>query len=411
MAMPLSTSSPSPMIRRQRHRPPLLLAAASDGDGASELVSAAPPAKKPSSKRPYFVLAALVLLYVNNQWSRMLPSYLVSFDEAGRAGRTGRELMNVALGFSPAQYGLLVSYGFTLLYVACSFPAGIACDILPRKAVLLVAASGWSLATAASAAAQSYTQLLGARVFLGIFQSFSGPAAHTLISATFPPRRRATANAIYTSGIYLGGALASLSIPLSRALGWRGTGFLVAALVVPPMLLLTVALREPPRPAAPSPPPAAAAAASASSSTSSSTSSSLARVLKVKSVRWLLIGAGTRLFAGFAIGAWAAPYYRAAFPTMSSRYSLINALIVAGAGSLSTVAGGVAADAVTTKRDGTPAPHRAALLPMLGSLAAIPFWIGAVRSTSFNVAMASLLGAYLLAWHLLAQLGDERTHA
>ena len=372
-------------IQRRRHEP-LLCAAAGDAEKAKDGVG-----ERGRRSRPYLVLAALVLLYVNNQWARMLPSYLVSFDEAGRAGRSGRELMNVALGISPAQYGLLVSYGFTLLYVACSFPAGVACDVLPRKIVLLTAATGWSLATAASAAARNYAQLLSARVMLGITQAFSGPAAHTLISATFPPHRRATANAIYSSGIYLGGALASLSVVLSRTLGWRATGFLVAASVIPPALLLMVALRESRQSASPRD------VAALPTAQAESPWASIKSVLRVKSVRWLLLGTGTRLFAGFAIGAWSAPYYRSAFPSNAAQYSFINALIVAGAGSLSTVAGGVMADAATNSRSAEAKPHRAALLPIIGSLAAIPFWVAAVRSTSFNLAMAGLLAAYLFA--------------
>ena len=157
-------------------------------------------ASTPAARSPALVLTALVLLYVTNQWARMLPSFLVSFDAAGQAGKSGRELMNLALNFDATQYGLLVSYGFTLLYVACSFPAGMACDLYSRKAILLLAATGWSAATALSAVARNYAQLLGARVLLGITQAFSGPASHTLISATFPPRRRATVNAIYTGG-------------------------------------------------------------------------------------------------------------------------------------------------------------------------------------------------------------------
>ena len=329
----------------------------------------------------------------------MLPSFLVSFDAAGQAGRTGRELMNVALNFNAAQYGLLVSYGFTLLYVAFSFPAGIACDIYSRKNVLLLAAAGWSAATGLSAISQSYAQLLGARVLLGITQAFSGPAAHTLISSTFPPRRRATANAIYTSGIYLGGALASVSMVLSRAYGWRTTALIVAASVAPPTALLAFALREPPRTAAAS----ALSAAAASSKRPSSPIEGLRTVLKVRSVRWLLAGTTARLFAGFAIGAWAAPYYRSAFPSRARQYSVINALIVAGGGTFSAVCGGIVADSLTsasstsTSAASKPAPHRAALIPMLGSLAAIPFWICAVRTGSFGLAMGALLAAYLLA--------------
>ena len=352
-------------------------------------------ASTPAARSPALVLTALVLLYVTNQWARMLPSFLVSFDAAGQAGKSGRELMNLALNFDATQYGLLVSYGFTLLYVACSFPAGMACDLYSRKAILLLAATGWSAATALSAVARNYAQLLGARVLLGITQAFSGPASHTLISATFPPRRRATVNAIYTAGIYLGGALASSSMPLSKALGWRATALIVAASVAPPAALLAYALREPPRPASVN-----AAAQKAASPTGASPADKLVAVLRPRSVRWLLCGAAARLFSGFAIGAWAAPYFRSAFPSHAAQYALCNALIVAGGGTFSAVCGGVIADQLTSAPSASrkvAEPHRAALIPMLGSLLAIPFWLCAVRSTSFGVAMCGLLAAYLLA--------------
>lgn len=41
------------------------------------------------------------------------------------------------------------------------------------------------------------------------------PAAYTMISDLFPASVRGTANSIYSSGVYLGGALASLSLLLN----------------------------------------------------------------------------------------------------------------------------------------------------------------------------------------------------
>lgn len=41
------------------------------------------------------------------------------------------------------------------------------------------------------------------------------PAAYTMISDLFPVSIRGTANSIYSSGVYLGGALASLSLLLN----------------------------------------------------------------------------------------------------------------------------------------------------------------------------------------------------
>ena len=141
---------------------------------------------------------------------------------------------------------------------------------------------------------------------------------------------------------------------------------------------------------------AAAATAAAAATTAEdgrpSLRSNILTVLSVPSIRWLLVGAATRLFAGFAIGAWVAPYYRSAFASHSAAFSVINCMIVAGGGTVAVVCGGIASDRVTK---GGASPERAALIPMLGSLLAIPFFLGAVRCTHFGVAMACLLGAYL----------------
>ena len=101
----------------------------------------------------------------------------------------------------------------------------------------------------------------------------------------------------------------------------------------------------------------------------------------------------TRLFAGFAIGAWAAPYYRSAFPTRQSQFALVNALIVAGGGTTAAVSGGVIA-ALSAMEGGEA---NKGLLPLGGALIAISFWLLAVRTLNFHLAMGSLLLAYLAA--------------
>ena len=121
--------------------------AAREGDDAGKppraLLNVEGGSPQGTGRRPYVVLCACVLLYLNNQWARQLPSYLVNFNAldpatAGAGSSSAHELINVALGFDAKQYGLLVSYGFTVLYVLCSFPAGALCDVFSRKAILLV---------------------------------------------------------------------------------------------------------------------------------------------------------------------------------------------------------------------------------------------------------------------------------
>ena len=389
------------------------------------LLGAAPPPEEqsgqalpvavPRANRPKLVLAVLVALYMSNQWARMLPSYLVSFDpERVSAPGAAHELMNADLNFDQAQYGLLISYGFSLLYTVCALPAGAACDRFSRKKILLASAAGWGAATAASSFARSYSHVLAARGLLAVAQAFATPAAITLIAALFSSPAlshwRATATSLYSSGIYLGGALASLTVMLSRALGWRVASLIVGASCVPPALVLALVLQEPARPTAPAVPEASLSTASAALSapaipTAPAGKSPAAEVapaaeatgyravLAVPSVCLLLAASAARFFAGFAIGAWTAPFYRLYFPSHAASFSLLNAVVVSGAGSLSVISGGWLSDRAC--RMGTP--HRAALIPAVGSLLAIPFWLVAMQASNFYVSMASLFAAYVCA--------------
>lgn len=58
---------------------------------------------------------------------------------------------------------------------------------------------------------------------IGIFESVFNPCAYGIISDYFHPSSRTTANSIYNLGVYLGGALSSITIILITSLGWRHT--------------------------------------------------------------------------------------------------------------------------------------------------------------------------------------------
>jgi MFS family permease len=61
--------------------------------------------------------------------------------------------------------------------------------------------------TAASAFARGFGQLTAARIGVGVGEASASPAAFSLLSDYFPPARRATVLAIYSSGIYIGAGL------------------------------------------------------------------------------------------------------------------------------------------------------------------------------------------------------------
>ena len=188
-----------------------------------------------SSYRWLFALVLpLQLVYISNQWSRSSIYYLVNF----AADADAEKAMNVAIGFTEAQYGLLASLAFTALFAVASLAAGAAADKYDRKALTIIAAVGWAVATIGTAFSSTYTEVLSWRVLMGLFCAFSTPTAYTLIKQQVPKDRLSLATSIYGTGVAFGGALASLSILLDNQLGWQqaliiigGIGLLSAALV------------------------------------------------------------------------------------------------------------------------------------------------------------------------------------
>ncbi|KAL1530220.1 hypothetical protein AB1Y20_001135 [Prymnesium parvum] len=406
LARPTVAFGPIPTqlrLRTVRSQSLALVAQVSQLPPPPDLPSSSP---KPSlgeaeHRHPRLILAVLLALYITNQWARMLPSYLVSFDETRLAlPGAAHELMNADLKFNQAQYGLLVSYGFSLLYTICALPAGAACDLFSRKLILMGSAAGWGAATISSSFARSYNHVFVARIMLSVSQAFATPASISLISSVFPSGARATATSIYSSGIYVGAALASLSVVLSRRFGWRSTALIAGAASTLPAVLLAAVLRERGAQPAPDAPPAprtmrvaAVPSEVADKAKSAASPTRLLTVLSVPSVRLLLAAAAVRFFAGFAIGAWTPPFYRTYFGAQAASFAVLNALIVAGAGSLSVVSGGWFADRLVRRGKA----HRVALVPAVGSLLAIPFWVLAMQAPNFYLSMLGLCAAYLCA--------------
>ena len=65
---------------------------------------------------------------------------------------------------------------------------------------------------------------------MGMAMSVCNPLSYSLIRDYFPPQRRATANSLYSSGIYVGNAIASLNILFISKYGWRD-GFMAVGIL------------------------------------------------------------------------------------------------------------------------------------------------------------------------------------
>jgi MFS family permease len=221
-------------------------ASAESGDATRPTGPEAP--QPPSEAYSRYLLGVLVLVYVLNFLDRQIITILA-------------EDIKADLGISDAEIGFLYGTAFAVFYAVFGIPLGRLADVWQRRTLISLGLAFWSLMTAASGVAKTFTQLASARVGVGIGEASATPAAFSMLTDSFPRRLRATVLAIYSSGIYIGAGL-GLAIggqivdrwnaafpagdaPLGLA-GWQAA-YLAVGL---PGLLVAVwvrSLREPPR--------------------------------------------------------------------------------------------------------------------------------------------------------------------
>jgi MFS family permease len=139
----------------------------------------------------FYVLGLLTLVYAFNFIDRQIVTILAPYIKAD-------------LGLTDAQIGVLFGTAFALFYALFGLPIARLADGWHRVGTLTIGLTLWSLLTALSAGATSFATLGLARIGVGIGEASAAPAAFSLLQDYFGRERRATALAIYSSGIYLG---------------------------------------------------------------------------------------------------------------------------------------------------------------------------------------------------------------
>ena len=90
-----------------------------------------------------------------------------------------------------------------------------------RKLMLGVTMLVGSFSTFLIGRVHSFPLLCAMRVLHGSMNSATSPLTYSLVADYIPPERRATANSILSSAIYLGIAMSSISMMLISKTGWR----------------------------------------------------------------------------------------------------------------------------------------------------------------------------------------------
>jgi len=265
-----------------------------------------------------YVLVMLTLVYAFNFIDRQV---LVILQEA----------IKKDMHLSDAQLGWLSGAAFAAIYVTVGIPVARLADKSNRRNIIAISLGLWSLMTAACGMARNYLQLFFARIGVGVGEAGGSPPAHAMISDYFPPRKRSTALAIYSAGIYLGMLIGfAMGGYLSQRIGWRKAFMVVGIPGIIFSLLFFVTVREPSR-----------GATDAAKADESHTFSEVVRLLfSSRTFVYLAMATSLLVFCIYGLSNWASSFLARLHGMRTSQIGLALGLAFGIGGGIGSIAGG-----------------------------------------------------------------------
>lgn len=336
----------------------------------------APPLNQPPSKKlepspqayAWYALALLTLVYVLNFLDRSLIYILFT-------------PIKKEMAFSDLQLSLLGTTSFVIFYTALGIPFGRLADRAVRKNMIAGGLAVWSLFSGLTGFADSFWTLFFCRVMVGIGEATLGPAALSLLSDYFPPRMRATVQAIYSSGIAVGAGFAFFFGGwIGQHFGWRWAFYLLGF----PGLLIAVLvflLKEEPR-------------GRTEIATAKYTSKDWKILLQSVPLRFHYLGYALFGLAANNLSIWGATFFVRVHKFDIATIGFFGGLLSLVAGVPGTILGGWAADRFRGFGRGGRM-----LFSAVAALIAIPFWVMLIFSDSIPFLLLAnfvLLGLSLM---------------
>ena len=331
---------------------------ASPAPGISEQKNNAAPF---SARYSNYVLFILTGVYVFNYIDRQILVIL-------------QESIKKDLGLSDTQLGLMTGFTFAIFYVSFGIPIARLADKGNRKKIITISLIIWSGMTALSGRAQNFFQLLLTRIGVGIGEAGGSPPSHSIISDLYPPEKRATAMAIYSSGISMGVLMGFLIGGwIDHHFGWRTAFFVVGFPGIIYALILYLTVKEPLR-------------GLSENKTGAAVNNSIKEVFlslwRSKSFRYLALGAGMANYSAMAISSWIPSFLSRVHDMKSDEIGYWLSLLIGIGGGL-----GYFLSAFTADKIGKADKRWYLWLPAAALLIAIPFSLIVIFVSNTKVAL------------------------
>jgi MFS family permease len=300
-----------------------------------------------SARARNYALVLLTIVYAFNFIDRQLLAIL-------------QESIKAELLLSDGQLGLLAGFAFAVFYVTAGLPIAQFADRSNRRNIVSASVFIWSFMTAISGFAQNYTQLLLARIGVGIGEAGGSPPSHSIVSDIFPPEKRAGALGFYSTGVNIGilfGFL--LGGWLNEYFGWRVAFMVVGAPGIALAILVRMTLAEPIR---------GLAEKKQVSDEAVPFWSVVSLLFSRSSFRHMAFAAALNAFAGYSTASWSASFFIRSHQMSTGELGTWLALISGLGGAIGVFGGGMLADRLA------PRDKRWYVwLPALVGLISVPF--------------------------------------
>jgi MFS family permease len=325
------------------------------------------------------ILALLTVANVMNFYDRALPAVLV-------------EPIKDEFGLTDTHVGVL-SASFTVVYAVAGVWLGRMADRGSRRKIMGWGLVAWSVMTAASAGAWSFTSILLVRLGVGLGEASYAPAANSTISDLFAPAQRSRAVGIFQAGIPIGTILAfGTTALIADAFGsWRAP-FLVAAI---PGLIVAFALfriPEPERGASDGRAPGETEKPIVSGSVRMK-DRPIRAILQIRTMRWLILSGIGLQVANYTVSAFLVPLLQRYYDLSLSAASMSAGIVIGFAALVGLLVSGVVADRASRK-----SPSRRVLIAGICILVSAPLSLVALRLGPDQVVLFVVL--FSAAWFL-----------